>query len=52
MQDLKLMEDFHMQDKKDKASIDKDNQDEQKNLKKFELLDELINKDKKNKGNA
>jgi len=52
MKDLKLMEDFDMQDKKDKTSIEKDIQEEQKKLKKFELLDELVNKDKKSKRNA
>ena len=52
MKDLKLMEDFNMQDKKDKPSVEKDIQEEQKKLKKFELLDELVNKDNKTKRNA
>lgn len=49
MDKLRLMEDFDMKDKKDET-VKQDKK--QKDYKKFELLDELIKKENKDKRNA
>ena len=49
MEKLRLMDDFHMKEKEDNALQELA---DKKDSKKFELLDELVKKEKKEKRNA
>lgn len=45
---LSLMDDFNMKDDKEEKYFDKHIEEEIETLKEFELLNELVNEDKKN----